>query len=577
MSSLLQYEDFILQLDLAPGGQGYLARVIRSPTGEAEAPFVNPLTADDLAGLWQAAQAQARGGDALRSGAGAVVTPLPRPVLEALGSRLFDAVFHGPVRSCWARSLEGLARQPGWGLRLKLQLNLEEPRLAPLHEIPWEYLFSLEQGGFLGLRRRTPLLRHVRLPFPPGQPPVANPLRLLGVTAEPKSMPGLSLSAEGEVIAKALSSLPGVETDWKHNPTVEELREALLRKEYHVLHFMGHGGFDEKSGQGGLWFASASGKAVRVGGALLAPHLADLPALRLVFLNACETARANAQAPYAGVATALLRAGIPAVLAMQLPIRDKSALAFSRTVYHRLAAGDPIDIAVTEGRLAIARGSEDMLEWGTPALFLRGEDGRLFAPAPTKPPEIPGPQDLPRKRPWLQQSLVAAVTVALVGIGTAKWLTLQKPESVPNPSQTAEVTERLEPPQPTETEKPDPPKPVPQKESAEDQQVQERKAIVTEPPPPPPPVKDNYEVSEQDLAWVPDLKVQVSVRFFERNGFQFARFSLAPEGEGMLQQAPVMGPGGIDFPAAAGTYHLDVLNLDLEEKRASVRVRFSPA
>lgn len=559
MSSLLQYEDFILQLDLAPGGQGYLARVVRSPAGEAEAPFSNPLRTGDLADLWQAAQGQVRGTSEV---------PFPEsfprpPALEELGSRLFAAIFHGAVRSCWARSLEALARQPGTGLRLKLQLSLEEPLLAPLHEIPWEYLFSPEQGGFLGLRRRTPILRHVRLPFPPGQPPVANPLRLLGVTAEPKGRPGLSLSTEGSTIAKALGSLPGVETDWKHNPTVEELREALLRKEYHVLHFIGHGGFDEKSGQGGLWFASASGKASWVGGALLASHLADLPSLRLVFLNACETARANAQAPYAGVAPALLRSGIPAVLAMQLPIRDRSALAFSRTVYHRLASGDPIDVAVTEGRLAIARGSEDMLEWGTPALFLRGEDGRLFA----------SPTEGPQKRPWLRQSLVAAATVALAGIGTARYWTLQDLESNLTPIPTAEITDRSEAPQLTGTEKPVPPEAKKPRET----HPESEKATVTEPPPPPPPVKKNYEVSEQDLAWVPDLKVQVSVRFFERNGFQFARFSLAPEGEGMLQQPPVMGPGGIDFPAAAGTYHLDVLNLDLEEKRASVRVRFSPA
>jgi hypothetical protein len=83
-------------------------------------------------------------------------------------------------------------------------------------------------------------------------------------------------------------------------------------------------------------------------------------------------------------------------------------------------------------------------------------------------------------------------------------------------------------------------------------------------------------LSEETPVSIPGLG-EVAVRFFERNGFQFARFSLAPEGEGMLQQPPVMGPGGIDFPAAAGTYHLDVLTLDMTEKRANVRLRFSPA
>src|SRR5947209_17118269 len=75
-----------------------------------------------------------------------------------------------------------------------------------------------------------------------------------------------------------------------------------------------------------------------------------------------------------------MRAGLTAVVAMQRPIRDGSALEFSRTVYRRLATGDPIDAAVTEGRLAIAREQGNLPEWGTPVLFLRSDDSRIFAP-----------------------------------------------------------------------------------------------------------------------------------------------------------------------------------------------------
>ena len=76
-----------------------------------------------------------------------------------------------------------------------------------------------------------------------------------------------------------------------------------------------------------------------VSGETLVTLLKDLTSLRLVFLNACETARAAREDgldPFAGVATALVRAGLPAVVAMQRPISDAASIAFSRAVHLRL-------------------------------------------------------------------------------------------------------------------------------------------------------------------------------------------------------------------------------------------------
>ena len=53
--------------------------------------------------------------------------------------------------------------------------------------------------------------------------------------------------------------------------------------------------------------------------------------------------------------------GMPAVVAMRGPVPDIAAVAFSRTFYQRLAAGDPIEAAVTEGRLAIQRTAAEKL------------------------------------------------------------------------------------------------------------------------------------------------------------------------------------------------------------------------
>ncbi len=180
-----------------------------------------------------------------------------------------------------------------------------------------------------------------------------------------------------DALHMAWRAVPGVEVEHLTDATLDALRQALLDREFHVLHFMGHGGLGA-DGEGVLCFEDGHGNVRPVSGPDLAQQLRDFKSLRLVVLNACDSARSVAAAPFTGAATALLQAGVPAVLAMQFPITDEAALAFSQMFYRRLAAGDPVDTAVAEGRLAVQRRLPGTLEWGTPALFLRAPDGRLF-------------------------------------------------------------------------------------------------------------------------------------------------------------------------------------------------------
>jgi ribosomal protein L32 len=78
----------------------------------------------------------------------------------------------------------------------------------------------------------------------------------------------------------------------------------------------------------------------------------------------------------------MVMAGIPAVVAMQFPISDEAAILFSGTFYPLLAQGDPVDVAVAEGRRAIRLGNSSTMEWGTPVLFMRAPNGRLWADQP---------------------------------------------------------------------------------------------------------------------------------------------------------------------------------------------------
>jgi len=53
------------------------------------------------------------------------------------GGRLFNAVFHGEVRSCLRSSIEDAQRQNA-GLRIRLRLT-NAPELT---DLPWEFLYN---------------------------------------------------------------------------------------------------------------------------------------------------------------------------------------------------------------------------------------------------------------------------------------------------------------------------------------------------------------------------------------------------------------------------------------------------
>jgi hypothetical protein len=105
--------------------------------------------------------------------------------------------------------------------------------------------------------------------------------------------------------------------------------------------------------------------------------LHDHESLRLAILNACEGARTSRLDPFAGTAQTLVQQGIPAVIAMQFEITDDVAGTFAHEFYGAVADGYPIDAAVTEARKAIFASGHDV-EWGTPVLYLRAPDGRIF-------------------------------------------------------------------------------------------------------------------------------------------------------------------------------------------------------
>ncbi|MGH7847047.1 MAG: CHAT domain-containing protein, partial [Candidatus Binatia bacterium] len=172
------------------------------------------------------------------------------------------------------------------------------------------------------------------------------------------------------------------------NATLSLLQRRLRREEYHVFHFIGHGGFEQKLQDGVLIFEDDAERGRSVSGQDLGTLLHDHRTLRLAILNACEGARTSRTDPFAGTAQSLVQQGLPAVIAMQFEITDEAAITFAHEFYAAVADGYPVDASVAEARKAIfAEGNG--LEWGTPVLYLRAADGLIFhVERPAEPARI---------------------------------------------------------------------------------------------------------------------------------------------------------------------------------------------
>ncbi|HEY7347373.1 MAG TPA: tetratricopeptide repeat protein [Ktedonobacterales bacterium] len=386
----MEYLDFDVELT-ALTGRDYRAAV-RSPAGKANAimrfPFDETLLENHLLKLQNALL---RSGEERRR----ALTPEEQAV-RGFGRQLFEALIAGDVRACYDQS-RVRANQEGKGLRLRLDAQV--PELAAL---PWELLYDPTESEYICLSRATPIVRYLNLPGAREALLVTPPLRILGVVASPNSpaTPALDVASEQARLERALSSLKArelIELVWLEGQTWRALQQAMWVGPWHILHFIGHGGFNERAEEGMLALASEKGALDLLSATQLGRVLADHPSLRLVVLNACEGARAGKGDIFSSVGASLARRGIPAVLAMQYEITDHAAIELTRTFYEALAHGLPVDAAVTEARIAINVGSNNSLEWGTPVLFLSATDGALFHLPPPAPEKMLGQ--------WLEEGI----------------------------------------------------------------------------------------------------------------------------------------------------------------------------
>ncbi len=378
----MDYVDFVVGFQ-PPEMDSYATAVVTSPAGQTRQPLHLDVTGvfpglPDLGRRIRRSAADA--GGAMRD-----LSPPTGPSPTRVGADLHRALITGEIQRLFATT-RGIAAARNAGLRLCLDFDLGHPVLARLARLPWELLFDEERNRFL-LRgdRRLLLVRSLAVPEYAADLAVPPPLRILVVLANPAGLPALDLDDEKQRIARTLAGRTGIEVHFLAQPDLSDLRQRVLESHCQALHFMGHGQFEPRTGEGTIALASKNGQAQLVSGTVLAQHLCDL-GLRLIVLNACKTAEVAGGAvpdPFAGVAAALVHGGLTAAVAMQFPISDPAAIRFSEVYYQRLAAGDLLDLAMSEARLALHTNSPDSFEWATPVLYLRVSSSPIVTPTQT--------------------------------------------------------------------------------------------------------------------------------------------------------------------------------------------------
>ncbi len=357
----IQYHDFDLLIEQTR--DGYKARILGSPAGEASVHFNLPFQPADVEDFYS------------QIGLTRLIESTQMQKMRIFGQELFEAAISGNVRDKFRESLSEANRDQK-GLRIRLRLA-DVPELA---NMPWEFMYDASQSRFLTLSIETPLVRYLDIPRDIQPLTISPPLQILVVISGPKDFPTLNVQHEWDNLQEALGRLETrglVKLTQLKKPTLQALQHQLRKGEFHIFHFIGHGIFSEQKQDGQLLFENELRRGDPVSGRDLGILLHDHKHLRLAVLNSCEGARTSMEDQFSGTAQSLMLQGIPAVIAMQFRITDIAAITLAREFYAALADSYPVDAALTEARKAL-KTHDNELEWGTPVLYMRSPDGQVF-------------------------------------------------------------------------------------------------------------------------------------------------------------------------------------------------------
>lgn len=283
------------------------------------------------------------------------------------GTQLFDTLFQGDVRRLYD---EARTRQRS---RLDLVLTSMIPWVA---EKPWEFAYDKVRGSFLATEEVN-FVRNVVTRIPADvvtEPTDGKPLRILVASAQPIGFGQLSIEQEEKVIKRGFESLVDaklleITTLPRATPTL--IQDHLMTGGYQIVHFIGHGEWDEEDGEGRLVFVNENGGEYKLGERSVREIFKGRE-LSLVFLNSCESGRGGQKDFNKGIAQSLVAGGLPALVANQYSVLDSSATSFAQQFYWCLAQGMSIGKSAREARIAVnylLHG--EPIDWAVPVVYTR--------------------------------------------------------------------------------------------------------------------------------------------------------------------------------------------------------------
>jgi hypothetical protein len=298
---------------------------------------------------------------------GVVLGTTARPSTKELrefGESLFEWLFRGDLRVLYAQV-------PALGA-VSIQVLSTRPALKG---IPWEYIQVPDCQPAPHRNRcvvRVLPTCGIRVP-----PPIkaSKKFRVLFVSADPIDQTGVPWADVRDSIEQAIRSQSPAKVSLKveRGMTRTALSKLIAKENFEVFHFLGHGRLN--NGEGELVLVDPdTQQSDYITATELAANLSG-KGVRLAILSACLSGAGNTADDFSILATSLLRAGIPAVVANQVSIPTKSVASFVGRLYEKLLETGNIDAAVMEGRLQLAidlkgtTGAEAVIEWGIPSLY----------------------------------------------------------------------------------------------------------------------------------------------------------------------------------------------------------------
>jgi hypothetical protein len=261
------------------------------------------------------------------------------PHFEEIGKALHALLHYGDVGAKW-RELAGAG-----GARLLLDLP------DTLSTLPWELM--CEDSTWPATDISGPLVRVG--PSFPGAAALSRvrwPLRVLVVIGSREDDRVVEAREELINLNHAFRRMCGqVDVEFLHQPTRTKVRETYRDLRPHIFHFIGHGDVDERRGRLLLGDRDTGEDKPWTAADIKMDLKGWQP--RLAILNACRSKSVEDQDGAWGIGDAFLQLGVPAVIGMQADIRGDAAAVFTGELYRALANGEPLDVAVTRGRIAI--------------------------------------------------------------------------------------------------------------------------------------------------------------------------------------------------------------------------------